>query len=287
MNRQSEQTGRVTWRVTAIGGAVTVAAAALAVFAPTASAGTTSVGYGSCTSSNPQLSPPPPNYTSQVTLTPQGSSFQVGKAITIKWHYSVSTAPGPVGIPVANVATAKAKIVIGGAASSTISTGSSANFPPAPVAAGGTFQIPDMTATFTPTAAGTYTLTPGDNEQDIAQFGLVVACKATASGAAATITVAPASGGGGGTPSSSGHTSTSSTSTSSSSSSSSGGSSGSSGGNDTSATSAAGSGSSSSTTGVLPHTGFDGRWLVGGAVLAAALGGGSLYATRRRHGSHG
>ena len=171
MDRHQEHIKRVTWRVTAIGGAVTVAAAALAVFAPTASAGTTSVGYGSCTSSNPSLSAPPPDYTSQVTLTPQGSSFQVGKAISITWHYSISTAPGPLGIPVANVATAKAKIVVSGAASSTISTGSSANFPSAPVAAGKTFQIPDMTATFTPTAAGTYKLTPGDNEQDIAQFG--------------------------------------------------------------------------------------------------------------------
>jgi LPXTG-motif cell wall-anchored protein len=122
-----------------------------------------------------------------------------------------------------------------------------------------------MTATFTPTAAGTYKLTPGDNEQDIAQFNLVVACKASASGPAATITVAPASGGSGTTaPSSSAPTSSS-------------------------AAAGAGSGSSSSspTTGVLPHTGFDGRWLAGGAVLAAALGGTGLYATRRRRGTHG
>jgi hypothetical protein len=286
MDRQQEHTKRVTGRVAAVGGAVAVAAAALAVFAPSASAGTTSVGYGSCTSSNPALSAPPPNYTSQVTLTPQGSSFQVGKAITLTWHYSISTAPGPVGIPVANVATAKAKIVIGGAASTTISTGSSALFPPAPVSPGKTFQIPNMTATFTPKAAGTYTFTPGDNEQDIAQFGLVVGCKAAASGPAATITVAPASGGGGGTSSSSPSTSSSSHSTTSSSSStSSSGSSGSSG--SSSSSGAGGSSSSSSSTGVLPHTGFDGRWLAGGAVLAAVLGGTSLYATRRRHGSHG
>lgn len=259
MNRRSK-------RVTALGGAVAVVVVALA---PTAGAGTASVGYGSCTSSNPSLSAPPPDYTSQVTLTPQGSSFQVGRAIKITWHYSISTAPGPLGIPVANVATAKAKIVISGAASSTISTGSSANFPSAPVAAGKTFQIPDMTATFTPTAAGTYKLTPGDNEQDIAQFGLVVACKATASGPAATITVAAASGasgGGGGTSPSSGASSSTGGSPS---------------------TSAGGSTSSSSTTGELPHTGFDGRWLAGGAVLAAVLGGTGLYATRRRHGSHG
>ena len=257
--------GRHTQRVTVLGGAVTVAVAALA---PTAGAGTVSVGYGSCTSSNTALSAPPPNYTSQVTLTPQGSSFQVGKAITITWHYSVSTAPGPVGIPVANVATAKAKIAISGAASSTISTRSSANFPSAPVSPGKTFQIPDMTATFTPTAVGTYKLTPGDNEQDIAQFGLVVACKASASGAAATITVAPASGSGGGgtTPPSTAEQSSSIGS---------------------SGTSAADSTSSGSTTGELPHTGFDGRWLFGGVALAAVLGGGSLYATRRRRGSHG
>lgn len=272
MDRHQQHAKRAALRAGAVGGAVTVAAAALAVFAPTASAGTVSVGYGSCTSSNPALSAPPPNYTSQVTLTPQGSSFQVGKAITITWHYSISTAPGPVGIPVANVATAKAKVVISGAASSTISTGSSALFPSAPVTPGKTFQIPDMTATFTPTAAGTYKLTPGDNEQDIAQFGLVVTCKASASGAAATITVGSASGGTGGT------TSTSTTSAASSSPSTSG---------STSTSSAGGATSTSSTTGELPHTGFDGRWLAGGAVLAAALGGGSLYATRRRRGSHG
>ena len=279
MNRQQEHTKRVAGRVTAVGGALAVAAVTVAVFAPSASAGTTSVGYGSCTSSNPALSPPPPNYTSQVTLTPEGSSFQVGKAITIKWHYSLSTAPAP-GIPLANVATAKAKIVISGAAGSTISTGSSATFPAAPVAVGGTFQIPDMTATFTPTAAGTYKLTPGDNEQDIAQFNLVVACKAAASGAAATITVAPASSGGGGTTSSSPSTSRSSGS---------GASGGSAASSSSSTSSAAGAGSSSSGSsgGDLPHTGFDGRWLAGGAVLAAALGALSLYGTRKRHGSHG
>jgi LPXTG-motif cell wall-anchored protein len=261
MDRQQEHTKRVIWRVTAIGGAVTVAAAALAVFAPAAGADTVSVGYGSCTSNQPAVAAPPPNYTTQVTMTPQGSSFQVGKAVTIKWHYSVSTAPGPVGIPVPDVATAKAKIVITGAASSTISTESSANFPPVAVTPGQTFQIPDMTATFTPTAAGTYKLTPGDNEQDVKQFGVVVTCKASASGPAATITVAAASGGSGGSSSSSAASSSTSA--------------------------AGGSTSSSSTTGELPHTGFDGRWLAGGVVLAAVLGGGSLFATRRRRGSHG
>ena len=289
MDRQHEHSKRFAARVTAVAGAVTVTAAALAVFAPNASAGTTSVGYGSCTSSKPTLSAPPPDYTSQVTLTPQGSSFQAGKPITITWHYSISTAPGPVGIPVADVATAKAKIVIGGAASSTITTGSSALFPPAPVSPGSTFQIPDMTATFTPKAAGTYTFTPGDNEQDIAQFGLVVACKATASHAAATITVAPASGGGGGTSPSSSPSKPSSSSTSSSGSTSGSSSTSSAGSSGSSSSSAAGGGSSSSSsnTGELPHTGFDGRWLAGGAVLAAALGGASLFATRKRRGTHG
>lgn len=259
-------TRRASARAAAIGGAVAVTAAALAVFAPTAGAGTSTVGYGSCASNNPTLAVPPPDYTSQVTLTPQGSGFQVGKPITITWHYSISTAPGPAGIPAANVATAKAKIVIGGAASSTISTKSSATFPPAPVTPGKTFQIPDMTATFTPSAAGTYQLTPGDNEQDVPQFGVVVTCKASASGPAASITVAAASGG-----------STSSSTSAQTSASSSAPVSG----------SAPASSSSSSTGGVLPHTGFDGRWLVGGAVLAAGVGGASLFATRRRRGSHG
>lgn len=279
MDHQRDQnkgvTRRATIRAAAIGGAITVTAAALAVFAPTASAGTSTVGYGSCASNNPTLAAPPPNYTSQVTLTPKGSGFQVGKPITITWHYSISTAPGPVGIPAANVATAKAKIVIGGAASSSISTGSSAVFPPAPVTPGKTFQIPDMTATFTPSAAGTYTLTPGDNEQDVAQFGVVVTCKAAASGPAASITVAAASGGTSASSSTSAQTSSSSGGPTSGGAPTSGGSSGSA------------PASSSSSAGTLPHTGFDGRWLAGGAVLAAGLGGASLYATRRRRGSHG
>ena len=264
MDRQQAYKKRVTGRIGALGGAVAVAAAAVAVFAPTAAADTASVGYGSCTSSNPALSAPPPNYTSQVTLSSKNSSFQVGKSIALTWHYSISTAPGPLGIPIANVATAKAKIVVGGAASSTITAGPSGLFPAAPVLAGKTFQIPDMAATFTPKAPGTYTFTPGDNEQDIATPALVVGCKASASGPALTITVVAASGGG----------ATSSTSAASS----------------TASTSAAAGGStatSSSTGGVLPHTGFDGRWLAGGVVLAAALGGASLYATRRRRGSHG
>jgi hypothetical protein len=254
MDRPYRRAKRLTWRVTALGSALTAATLTLATFAPTASADPVNVGYGSCKSNNPTLAPAPPDYTSKVTLTPQGSSFQAGKPITITWHYSTSTAPGPVGIPVANVATAKAQIVIGGAASSSTTAGPSGVFPPAPVKAGDTFQIPDMTATFTPTVAGTYTLTPGDNEQDVAQFNVVVTCKATAPGPAATITVAAGSGGG---------TTTSATS------------------------SASSNPSSSSSAGVLPHTGFDGRLLFGGAALAAVLGGTSLYATRRRRGSHG
>ncbi|WP_194915597.1 hypothetical protein [Catenulispora rubra] len=264
MGRHHEHRKRVTGRVAAVGGAVTVVAAALTVFAPSASADTVSVGYGSCTSSNSALSAPPPNYTSQVTLKTQSSSFQVGKPITLTWHYSISTAPGPAGIPIANVATAKAKIVVGGAASSTITAGPSATFPSAVVLPGKTFQIPDMTATFTAKAPGTYTFTPGDNEQDIAVPALVVGCTAAAAGSALSITVTPATGGD--TASSSSSPSTTSAASSS---------------------SAASDSSSTSSTGVLPHTGFDGRWLAGAVVLAAALGGTSLYATRRRRGSHG
>ncbi|GAA1975865.1 LPXTG cell wall anchor domain-containing protein [Catenulispora subtropica] len=249
---------RLTWRATVLGGAVTAAAVAIAAFAPSASAAQVDVKYGGCTSSNPGLAAAPPDYTTKVTLTPQGSDFKTGQAIRITWHYSTSTAPGPVGIPVANVATAKAKILVAGAASSTITTADSAKFPPSPVAAGGTFQIPDMTATFTPTAAGTYTLTPGDNEQDVAQFGVVVNCKASGATAAATITVAAGTGG------------TTSTSTATS-----------------ATTTAATATTSTSTLSTLPHTGFDGRWLFGGAGLAAVLGGAGIAATRRRRGSHG
>jgi hypothetical protein len=252
MERPQTRARPLTWRLGAVAGAATATAVALAAFAPTASADPVSVGYGSCQSNKPSLAPAPPDYTTTVTLKPQGSSFQAGKPITITWHYSTSTAPGPVGIPAANVATAQAKIVIGGAASSSVTAGPSSVFPPAPVKAGDTFQIPDMTATFTPTAAGTYTLTPGDNEQDVSAFGVVVTCKATAPGPAATITVAAASGAGTTAPS----TTTPAAST------------------------------SSATSGVLPHTGFDGRRLFGGAALAAVLGGTGLYATRRRRGSH-
>ncbi|NUR32094.1 MAG: LPXTG cell wall anchor domain-containing protein [Catenulispora sp.] len=239
------------------------AAVTLAAFAPSASAAQVDVKYGGCTSNNPGVAAPPPDYTTKVTLTPQGSDFKTGQAIKITWHYSTSTAPGPVGIPLANVATAKAAILVGGAATSTITTGDSAKFPPSSVPAGGTFQIPDMTATFTPTAAGTYTLTPGDNEQDVAQFGVVVKCKASGATAAATITVAAGSPGSG-TTSSSSATSGSSTTT---------------------ATAAATT--STSTLSTLPHTGFDGRWLFGGVGLAAVLGGAGILATRRRPGSHG
>jgi LPXTG-motif cell wall-anchored protein len=241
-----------------------VTAVALAASAPSASAAPADVKYGGCTSSNPALAPAPPDYTTKVTLTPQGTDFKAGQAVKITWHYSTSTAPGPVGIPVANVATAKAKIVITGAVASTVTTADSAHFPPSPVAVGGTFQIPDMTATFTPAAAGTYTLTPGDNEQDVAQFGVVVNCKASGATAAATITVAAGSPGGGPT--------SSSTATS--------------GGSTTSSTTAAPT-SGTSTLSTLPHTGFDGRWLFGGVGLAAVLGGAGILATRRRGGSHG
>jgi hypothetical protein len=81
-----------------------------------------------------------------VTLTPSAASVAVGSPVTITWHYSLSTAPSP-GIPIANAATAKAQIVVGGAAGSTITAGPSAAFPPAPVATGGTFQIPDFRGT--------------------------------------------------------------------------------------------------------------------------------------------
>src|SRR5437764_6514234 len=104
-----------------VGGVVAATVVVFAALAPAANAGSAEVEYSGCTSSNPALAAAPPDYTTQVTLTPQGSGFQVGKAITISWHYSTSTAPGPVGIPLAKVATAKARIVVSGAASSTIS----------------------------------------------------------------------------------------------------------------------------------------------------------------------
>ncbi|MBS2532252.1 hypothetical protein KGQ20_05655 [Catenulispora sp. NF23] len=176
----------------ALAGTLAVALATVTALAPAASAGTTTVDFGSCTSSNPALAAPPPDYSSQVTLTPSAASVAVGSPVTITWHYSLSTAPSP-GIPIADAATAKAAIVVGGAASTTLSAGPSAAFPPAPVATGGTFQIPDFTATFTPTTAGTYTFTPGNNEQDVAQFGIVIQCAASGASAAATVTATNAS----------------------------------------------------------------------------------------------
>ena len=262
MDHPEARRRRSTRRVTALGGAVAAAVVTLAAFAPTASADPVEVKYGGCVSTDPAVAAAPADYTTTVTLTPQGTSFQVGKAITITWHYSISTAPGPTGIPIPNAASAKAKILIGGAATTTVTTGSSALFPPAPVAAGKTFQIPDMTATFTPRAAGTYTLTPGDNEQDPIVPGLVITCKASGAKTAATITVAAGSAGGG---------STSTTGT----------------GTSTSPATSAAATTTTSTISTLPHTGFDGRWLAGAAGLAAVLGGGGLAATRRRRGSHG
>ena|GEM_PF-2308517 len=179
-------------RAAALAGTLAVALATATALAPVAAAGTTTVTFGSCTSNNPALAAPPPDYSSQVTLTPSASTVAVGSPVTITWHYSLSTAPAP-GIPIANAATAKAQIVVGGAAGSTIATGSSAAFPPAPVATGGTFQIPDFTATFTPTVAGTYTFTPGNNEQDVSAFGIVIQCTASGASAAATITATNAS----------------------------------------------------------------------------------------------
>ena len=240
---------------------LTATAVALAASAPSASAAPADDDrQGSARAAIRRWRQPPPDYTRRSRWPPQGADFKAGQAIKITWHYSTSTAPGPVGIPVANVATAKAKIVITGAAASTVTTADSANFPPSPVAVGGTFQIPDMTATFTPAPAGTYTLTPGDNEQDVAQFGVVVNCKASGATAAATITVAAGSPGSGSTSSSSAT----------------------SGGPTTAAAT-----TSASTLSTLPHTGFDGRWLFGGVGLAAVLGGAGILATRRRGGSHG
>ncbi|NUR60450.1 MAG: hypothetical protein HOV87_17585 [Catenulispora sp.] len=167
--------------------------ATVSALAPAASAGTTTVNFTACTSNNPALAAPPPDYSSQVTLTTSSSTVSVGSPVTITWHYSLSTAPSP-GIPIANAATAKAKIVVGGAGSGTIDTGSSPTFPSAPVPTGGTFQIPDFTATFTPTATGTYTFTPGNNEQDVPQFGVVIQCTASGAGVAASITATNASG---------------------------------------------------------------------------------------------
>ncbi|GAA2020101.1 hypothetical protein GCM10009839_15900 [Catenulispora yoronensis] len=177
-----------------LSGTLAAAVATVTALAPAASAGTTTVNYTGCTSNNPALAAPPPDYSSQVTLTTSASTVSVGSPVTITWHYSISTAPAPTGIPIADAATAKAKIVVGGAGSGTVDTASSAAFPPVAVPAGGTFQIPDFTATFTPTSTGTYTFTPGDNEQDVAQFGVVIQCTASGAGPAASITATNASG---------------------------------------------------------------------------------------------
>lgn len=222
----------------ALGAAGPAAAAASAV----------SVGYGSCTSNNTALAPAPPDYTAQVTLTPSATTVSAGTKVTITWHQAESTTPQA--IPVADAASEQAKIVVGGAASRTITAGPSPKFPSAPVAAGGTFQIPDFSASFTPTAPGTYTFSPGDNEED-AIANVVITCKAKTTQVAATVTVTASTSGGaaGGTT----------------------------GGGTTATTTA---------TGVLPHTGFDGRLLAGGAVAAGVLGAAGLFATRRRRGDH-
>jgi hypothetical protein len=183
----------ISRRATVLSGTLAAALATATALAPVASAGTTPVNYTGCTSNNPVLAAPPADYGSQVTLTTSASTVSVGSPVTITWHYSLSTAPAPTGIPIANAATAKAKIVVGGAGGSTIDTASSAAFPPAPVPAGGTFQIPDFTATFTPTSTGTYTFTPGNNEQDVAQFGVVIQCTASGAGVAASVTATNAS----------------------------------------------------------------------------------------------
>ncbi|NUR60451.1 MAG: LPXTG cell wall anchor domain-containing protein [Catenulispora sp.] len=264
MDHSALRSRRPAWRATVLAGAFTAATVALAASAPTASADSTDVKYGGCSSSDTAVAAAPPDYTTTVTLTPQGSGYQAGKPIKITWHYSESTAPPPVGIPAAKVATAKGAILIGGAATDTVTTDFSAAFPPAAVPVGGKFQIPDLTATFTPKAAGTYTLTPGDNEQDanLGTLSIVIKCKASGAKAAATITVAAGTPGSGDTSSSSATTGSSTTSPGS-------------------AT------TSTSTLSTLPHTGFDGRWMIGAAGLAAVLGGGGLAVTRRRRGSHG
>src|SRR5690349_1181076 len=101
MDHPEDRRRRLTWRATVLGGAVTASAVALAAFAPAAGADQVDVKSGGCTSNNPALAAAPPDYTTQVTLTPQGSGFQAGKPIKITWHYSISTAPGPTGIPLA------------------------------------------------------------------------------------------------------------------------------------------------------------------------------------------
>jgi LPXTG-motif cell wall-anchored protein len=205
-----------------------------------------SVNYQNC-ATTVAIAAAPANYTSTVTLTPSATTVAAGQSVTLTWHYSISTAPPGTGIPIPNAAVAKAKILVGGAASSTITAGPSAAFPPAIVAPGAQFQIPDFTAKFTPTVPGTYTFTPGDNEEDISSVSAVITCTASGASSAATITVTAATGGG--SPSSSAPSSPA---------------------------------TSSSSSGVLPHTGFDGVELFGAAVAAAVLGGAGLLATRRR-----
>lgn len=247
---------RAVLRAGASPAAATAATLALAVAVPApALAAAVSVGYGSCASNNTALAPAPPDYTAQVTLTPSATTVTVGTRVTITWHQAESTTPQA--IPVADAASEKAAIVVGGAASQRLTAGPSPKFPSAPVAVGGTFQIPDFSATFTPSTPGTYTFTPGDNEED-AIADVVITCKAKTTAVAATITVTAAAGGTAGATG------------------------GTSGGATTGTTATTGS----TATGVLPHTGFDGRYLAGGAVAAGLLGGAGLFATRRRRGGH-
>jgi len=240
---------RAVFRAGASLAAATAGVLALAVAVPPAAlAAAVSVGYGSCTSNNPALAPAPPDYTAQVTLTPSATTVSAGTRVTITWHQGESTTPQA--IPVADAASEKAKILVGGAVTQTLTAGPSPKFPSAPVAVGGRFQIPDFSASFTPSTPGTYTFKPGDNEED-AIADVVITCKAKTSAVAASITVTASASGGAS-------------------------------GGSTGATAGA---TTSTATGVLPHTGFDGRTLVGGAVAAGVLGVAGLAATRRRRGS--
>ncbi|MFB6840702.1 beta-xylosidase [Streptomyces sp. NPDC056361] len=159
LNRSRAATRRRRW--TAVLGVAALAVAGGGVLAAPAGAVSQSVDFQTRCVPPPVAQIPPIEGTTTAQITVDKPNPKVGETVTVTYAVTKPAASNPVDLALpADILTPSGKVVLGGAQTGTVTVTGPKKNPPVP--GKGAFPGFSMTGTFTATAAGSITLSPGD-----------------------------------------------------------------------------------------------------------------------------
>ncbi|MEX0170672.1 beta-xylosidase [Streptomyces sp. LMG1-1-1.1] len=159
LNRSRAATRRRRW--TAVLGVAALAVAGGGVLAAPAGAVSQSVDFQTRCVPPPIAQIPPIEGTTTAQITVDKPNPKVGETVTVTYAVTKPAASNPVDLALpADILTPSGKVVLGGAQTGTVTVTGPKKNPPVP--GKGAFPGFSMTGTFTATAAGSITLSPGD-----------------------------------------------------------------------------------------------------------------------------